>query len=524
MKTVYQFGYKIEDNSLTWSEKISNLFDIDLSDVEIVNIYNKEKNWFETYSKSNKFNYPICFCDHKLEKIKFGFNRYQEFVYITLVFDGMVEDMVPIKMYIEDNIGIFVDTFKIPFKEPDIYEDYNDIEKYKETLVLGNPVYINITDDFEFSKINNKIKYTTYKESEEVDFDIKYCIEYVDNGMANYERVFQNNYIVKSYEDKDESFDKAIEHFHSIFVLFNRSESHYNELTGIDKPSELMAVISNKLNVIWPKERINLFLINRFLNASLYNRTFYSVLELNAQMNSIFSQTRVKYQKIEDKYEKQYERVLHNFKHEDIEEISYYRDLLKYLRTPSSHRARLLDRINDFFEPTDAQIDRLRSDNDSKVNFAIQWVMSILSVVIFLWGISTFWYQSIVNVSNPITDTVLGKLPWAPSYLLLLTGITLITIFVFVSYFLIYNASLASSEMKAVIATKKLDIITLSDKIKTINKYTESYDKKHHKKCNKKKLLSVTETFKLLTTHIILNIDNLGDIDEFTKLIKEIKE
>lgn len=505
------------------------MFDIDLSGITIESGYNKEKNWFETYSKSDKFNDPICFCNRKLEKIRFNFNRYQEYVYITLVFDGQIKGMGPLKEHIKKHIAVdekediqgntvgFVDTFEIPFKEPDLYEEYIDTEKYKEVLLLANPVFINKSSDLKYTESSDL-------ECEESCFKIKYNFKYINEDMGKYKRIFQNNYIVKSYKDKDEGLDKAIEHFHSIFVLFHRSESHYKELAQIDKPSELMAVISNKLNAIWPKERVNLFLINRFLNAGLYNRTFYSVLELNAQMNSIFSQTRVKYQKIEDKYEKQYERVLHNFKHENTEDVAYYRDLLKYLRTPSRHRARLLDRINDFFEPTDAQIDRLRSDNDSKVNFAIQWIMSILSVVIFLWGISTFWYQSMVSANNSIMDPVLKNLPWMPPKLFLLMGTTFFKMVIFVLYFLIHNASLASREMKTVITSKKLDIKMFKEKIEIIKKHTESYDEKHHKKCNKKKLLYITETFKLLTTHIILNIDKLGDIDGFVKQIKEIEE
>lgn len=226
----------------------------------------------------------------------------------------------------------------------------------------------------------------------------------------------------------------------------------------------------------------------------------------------------MKYQKIEDKFSKQYERVLYNFNEDDIMSVSYYKTLLDYLRAPSVQRQKTLDKINDFFEPTDAQIERLRSDNDSKVNFAIQWIMSILSVIIFFWGISTFWYQGMISIQteHQIVDYVSKNLPWIPYKMSVMILITVLVSILTVIYFLVYNSSSSTNELKTVIKSNNLELYVLEKKLSEIS------DKNFESKKNR--LLIITETFKLITIYMILNFETEVEHNKFLESVRSLIE
>jgi hypothetical protein len=229
-------------------------------------------------------------------------------------------------------------------------------------------------------------------------------------------------------------------------------------------------------------------------------------------MDSIFNQIRVKKQVIQDKYEKQYERVLFNF-NEDVVHVTYYKELLEYLYSPLHHRERMLNRLKEIFEPTDIQIERLRNDNDSKVSFAIQWIMSILSAIIFFYGLSTVWYENTININKLVSDVFIDKTGIMPVYLTFLIISTILITFFAIIYFLIHNSSLMTGDMKKVIKTGQLDK-TVIDKYLILIK----------KNNNKKKLLTITELLKMITTYVILNKDACeAEVDYLVTVIGKIE-
>jgi len=493
MKTVYKFGYKLAKDKKEWAEVFKDLFDLDFNGMAIVDAYpNAEKNWYETFKIISLETSVITPEGLKLISIKPNFNRYQEMVYLMIVVEGdMISNPEPGFALFKEKaaqLSGFVDTFAIPFKECDLYAEDRKSDKYQESLVLANPVLI--SHDHEPGKsmvcVTGNLK-------------IYYDYGYAQKNKKNYIRIFTQVYIVNN----DEDLGEALDHFHSVFILFHRSWAFYNEVRTIDGPSKILAAISSKLNAIWPRERINLFLLSRFLNAGLYNRTFFGVLELNAQMNSILSQLKVKQQKLYDKYEKQYERVFYNFGEKDLGEVPYYKELKTYLYSPYHHRQKLISRIQAFFDPTDVQIERLRNDNDSKVNFSIQWIMSILSVIIFFWGVSTMWYENTVAINKSITDTFVNGIGFMPSYLLLLFAVTLGSMGGCVIYFLINNSSLVSRDLRRVMKDDGLDVTDLVGRVDQKREYIEGLSRWSRKK----RLYLITEMFKMITTYVILHLD-----------------
>lgn len=85
MKTMYKFGFKIEEDSRTWLKIFQEIFDIDLSGINFETSYaNKEKNWNETFKGLNTLKERRQFLQYDLLSIHCSFNRYQECVYLTL--------------------------------------------------------------------------------------------------------------------------------------------------------------------------------------------------------------------------------------------------------------------------------------------------------------------------------------------------------------------------------------------------------------------------------------------------------
>lgn len=508
MKTIYKFGFKINENPECWDDDFRTIFGMRLNAEKVDKYENKEKNWNESFKNEPALKEKRYLREMLLLQIVPDFNRFQEFVYLTLVFEGEVNADY-FKYFSELELHGFVDSFEIPFKEPDYYGGYLEDGKYMEYVELKNPIYI--VEEAK-GKVLEKFKEHKRENKSDNKFKIYYKIEYTDNLGKKYRRVLEHIFL----DENAQNTLRISEHFHSVFVLFHRSRACYEELKIIDNPSKILSATSNKLNDKWPKERIKLFLLNRFINARLYNMTFFSILELNAQMNSIYNQIVIKHQKITDKYEKQYERVIFNFteKGENMKS-EYYEEMLEYLYAPRKHREKLLNRIKNFFEPTDAQIERLRSDNDSKSSMAIQWIATILSVIIFFWGMLTFWYNAAIRTET-IEDGI-SLLPiHMPNRMLAIIIVTIALIGIVVTQFLIRNSSSTSKDMKEVIKNEELKPEKLNEKVQEINRM---------KKQDRKILLKITEALKLLTTHTILKIDSgLHDVDRFVQEIDSIRE
>lgn len=514
MKSIYKFGYTIDDKPEDWVKTINEIFsmNIKLDNTYLENCNNlqqkksKEKLWLDMTTSLN-FSKKIELDGLQILKIVPKFNRYQGYVYFLLLINGDVSYRSSSKTLFKcfrDRLKSilksykFVDNFKIPFKEPDFLEDYEEQYKYSEYIYLMNPTLVLDADE--------KYENEELKKLENKDFNLYYNYKYNNDGFLDedeekekYMRVFEQKYILK----EKHSIDSIMNHFHSIFVIFHRSECFYKELKRMDTQLELITLISNKLNQMWPRERLELLLINRFWNMGIYNQTFFSVLELNSQINSILNNIKTEKSKLEEKYRKQYERVLHNFKEDELEKNIYYKNLMKNMYMPLSHRTKLICDIETFFQPTDAQVDKLRGNNDSKVNFAIQWIMSILSSIIFIWGIVIVVYENTINIEKCITDNFLFGIGYAPFYLIFIIGLVMLTVTYMISKFIVRNSHDLSKETRKIISNKTLTFYDVENQMRLIENKS------------KYKLYIVVNILTMITTYMIIAPEKIvNDKDE----------
>ena len=85
-----------------------------------------------------------------------------------------------------------------------------------------------------------------------------------------------------------------------------------------------------------------------------------------------------------------------------------------------------------------------------------------------------------------------------------------------VVYFLIFNSSLLSKDIKKVIKNGKLELDLLEKNVKKIEEYS--------KKNKNKRLYLITEMLKMVTTHVILNLDkDCGEVDYYVKIIESLE-
>lgn len=234
-------------------------------------------------------------------------------------------------------------------------------------------------------------------------------------------------------------------------------------------------------------------------------------------MDTLINQLVVNIQKTNDKYEKQYERVLHNFDTENLKNDKVYKELLIYLKSPYNYRKHSIDNIRSLYEPTDEQICRLRSDNDSRVNFAIQSIMSILTVVFFIWGVLSAWYQTTIINTAMINERMLfNSHYWPATFTLIALGTTLVSI----AITLIIsnrNSKTFTNDIKNVIESRKLNPNIIKMKLGKIESC------KHIKS----RLLLITELFNIFTAYMTINInskDSNMELEYFNEILKAIKE
>ena len=295
MKSIYKFGYQIESDALDWINTINKIFGID-----IIHIYesisedgsnlDKEQMWYKLF-EILEIHKPIQIGNINILKLYPRINRYQSYVYFILVIDGdllidnngISAEFKSFREHIIKSTKGFVDNFKIPFKEPDFLEDTKEYNKYYEVVYLKNPVLILDAKDelkhIEMDEIKTRFGSIYYKYEYTKEF-------YYSEDKEKYMRALDQTYFVdmNNKENIDKSIKDIVDHFHSIFIIFHRSSSFYSELKCMDAELEMITLISDKLNNIWPKERLSLLLINRFKNMELYNKTFFAVLELNSQL------------------------------------------------------------------------------------------------------------------------------------------------------------------------------------------------------------------------------------------------
>lgn len=499
MHSIYQFGFKVCEDSTKWQEQIINLFDFDFKINTIINEYpNIEKNWIETISPSLYQLEGFQLFEGYVEIVHASFNRYQSYVYLTVVFKGDITNnyyfVKKLQEKFKSNVTGFIDNFAIPFKEA---EGEAEKSKYNEFIDFENPVLV--TDDFNDSTyLKAKVK------SGELYYKFDYKPQNKDKYLRRFKQVYISNIITK----------ELLDHFHSTFVVFHRSSEFYKELSNMDNIRMILFEMSDAFNRIWPTERMRLFMLHRIWHAHLYNKTFFSVLELTAQMDTLINQLVVRSQKIYDKYEKQYERVFHNFDIESLDSDKIYKDLMNYLKSPYTYRKHSIDNIRGLYEPTDEQICRLRSDNDSRVNSAIQSIMSILSIVFFVWGVLSAWYQTTINNTATISEKVLFNSHYWPATFSIIafgTALASITIALIVSS---RNSKTFTKEVQKVIESQELNIHIIESKIEII------------KSCKfmKNRLLLITELFSVFTAFLTINSNDAKLECYKNEILKAIKE
>lgn len=188
MHSIYQFGFKVNTDATKWQEQISGLFDIEFKIETIVNEYpNIEKNWLETIRPCLNQLEDFELIKEQIEKVHASFNRYQSYVYLTLVFKGDItkkyDFIEKLQEKFRNHVTGFIDNFEIPFKEP---ESEKDKAKYTEILGLENPVLV--TDDFTD---------TTYVKTIVKPCGLFYKFDYNSQNIAKYSRKFKQVYIAK---------------------------------------------------------------------------------------------------------------------------------------------------------------------------------------------------------------------------------------------------------------------------------------------------------------------------------------
>jgi len=501
MVSIYQFGFDIESDSRLWQKQIEDMFNIEFKLTEnILDYPNKEKKWLEAV-KGNMLNIkPFSFLGKEILAVYPSFNRYQSCVYLTIIFNNDITNdfdfIQKMSSYLKRHVFNFYDRFEIPFKEP---ESEDELDKYKEVLEIQNPVLV-----------SSKFEDSTYVESKVISGRLYYKFEYKSQNFSKYTRLFRQVYI----SDNGNVSKEILEHFHSTFILFHRSYEFYKELNGFDEIRVILFEMSNAFNRIWPLERIQFSMLNRVWRSSLYNQTFLNVLELTAQIDTIISQLIISIQNLTDKYEKQYERVLHNFRLNTLDNTSLYDELFSYLRSPLKLREHSIQKIKSIYEPTDAQISRLRSDNDTRVNFTIQSIMSILTVVFFIWGVLSVWYQTTIGFESKLIDSVLFNSPYWPTTFTLIAGATaLISVLVALSISGRNNSS-NKKEIKKVIRQNRIDYKSVNYKLKNVRDCIKPNGR----------LLAITQIFNIFTSFIILNSDQKDLIrKEFEYIISIVK-
>lgn len=433
-----------------------------------------------------------------VERVYASFNRYQSYVYLMLVFEGDITNKYDffdkLQERFKNYVTGFIDNFEIPFKEP---EGKLEKAKYTEVLSLENPVLV--TDNFDDN---------TYKKAVVKSGVLYYKFSYNLQHRVKYSRKFGQVYIA------DEINKGILEHFHSIFVLFHRSSEFYKEISGMDTVRMILFEISDAFTRIWPIERTKLVMFHRTWRAHLYNKTFFSVLELTAQMDTLINQLVIKNQKIKDKYEKQYERVLHNFDIKNLENGKIYEELLDYLKSPYNYRKDSIDNIKRLYEPTDEQICRLRNDNNSRVNLATQGIMSILTIVFFMWGVSSVWYQTTIDCIAVVNDRVLFNSHYFPAIFFLIT-IGTILISIIIAFFISNRYSRTfTKDIQNMIKYQNINkqVIKLKiDKIKNC-KYTNT------------RLLLISELFSVIIMFLTINL-NKNQLEDFeAEILNTIRE
>lgn len=187
--------------------------------------------------------------------------------------------------------------------------------------------------------------------------------------------------------------------------------------------------------------------------------------------------------------------------------------LLTYFHAPSYFALT----IKSLYEPTDEQLCRLRSDNDSRVNFAIQSIMSILTVVFFIWGVLSAWYQTTIVNKAMISEKVLFNSHYWPATFTIIafgTALASLSIALIVSS---RNSRTFTKEVQNVIESQKLKPNVIKSKLEKIESCEHT----------KNRLLLITELFNIFTVYLTINInskDKKMEIEYYNEILEAIKE
>lgn len=185
---------------------------------------------------------------------------------------------------------------------------------------------------------------------------------------------------------------------------------------------------------------------------------------------------------------------------------------------PLKHRTKLIDDIEKYFQPTNTQIERLQEINDSKVNFAIQWIMSLISMVIFGWGIIIVVYENTINVNKDITDKFLFGVNFMPTYLTFIISIViLLSVYMSIKY-ISKNSHDLPRCVRKIISLKKIDFCEIEKKVNKLTSKTK----------DKYKLYDIVCILTMFTTYLLISEDskeyNKYHITNIRNMIKKVNK
>ncbi len=426
MYSIYQFTFSLKglhsddievqlNNYSEWKEQLESIFGGNIK-LKATDQYISEisltREWYKFVKGRLTFSEPfIMFDKYKIDKIIPLYNRFQDCVYLQIIFDGVVIDKSSIdsrydnknmkfidieifRKYMIDNLPGFNDSFTFDYKESDSHDQQKSEIIYNESIYLCNPSLIYSDHNLnEGNFINIKNHYNFDNSMVEFNFDIR------PNNNNIMPSKFRRG-VQLIYKTNGNNFYDVSTHYTSMFILFHRSLFYVNEYKKLDENMKFLLSISQKINDSWLKGRAYLMTLDNSKNGKTkFNSAYFRIMELNTLMDGELTAIQSDTQLIKEKYKIQYDRVLANVNNYCAELDEKHNELLELLLWPISTRDNLVNQIRGYKEPTDLQVKRLKDMYDSKNSSTMTNSMNALTIIVAIWGVLSFLYSSIfVNI------------------------------------------------------------------------------------------------------------------------------
>lgn len=366
------------------------------------------------------------------------YNRYELVIYLQIFFEGKITDYTSLNRFQNPEKGTKdINPFKEYLKKTNVKFDdghaYRYMEKtelfsskiegeYNEQIFLCNPVYIHIEDNYEnisWFKLNDDTS-----DCCNMNFDIRITKE--DTNIDKFKRGVNVEYL---YKHKD--FSHISQHYKSLHIFFHRAANYVNEYKEIDDNLFLLYSISEKVNRIWGKGGVYLMSLDSIKERKEFNEAYYKIMELNTLMDGEITAIKSKFKSLDEKYDRQFERVWSNIITNTQELDKQHQFMYKLLTTPISTRKDLLKTIKEFKEPTDLQVKRLKGLFDAKSSIFMESTMFALTIIVAFWGLLSFYYSSIFSSLN-VAQYQSGIAKFSPPVL----SVFVISSFILMMYFI----------------------------------------------------------------------------------------